>query len=125
MGKVYSKSHEWVKKVGDIFLVGITEHAARELGDVVYVEMPNVGAVIKFDKSFGIVESVKSVSDLISPISGEVLEINVKLESNPELLNQGAEEESLAWILKVKASNESELAQLISKDDYYKFVSQE
>ena len=123
MDKKYSKSHEWVKKEGNVFVVGITEHASKELGDVVYVEMPSVGDKVVFDKSFGIVESVKSVSDLISPVSGEIVEINENLSAQPELINQGAE--NIGWIMKVKVSDESELSKLISKVEYDNFVAQE
>ena len=123
MEKLYSKSHEWTKKEGNVYVVGITEHAAKELGDVVYVEMPAVGDKLEFDKSFGVVESVKSVSDLISPVTGEVVEVNEALDAQPELINEGAEE--VGWIMKVKVSDETILNKLISKADYDKFISEE
>ena len=119
----YSKSHEWIKKDGENYVVGITEHAAKELGDVVYVELPSVGQNINFDKSFGVVESVKSVSDLISPISGDVVEINNNLESEPELVNKDTL--GAGWMIKVKASNEKELETLLTKEEYDKFIEEE
>lgn len=119
----YSKSHEWIKKDGEIFVIGITEHAAKELGDVVYVELPSVGQKVDFDKSFGVVESVKSVSDLISPVSGEVVEVNAALESQPELVNEDTLGQG--WMMKVKALNEKELDTLLTLDEYTKFIEEE
>lgn len=119
----YSKSHEWIIKEGDVYVVGITEHAAKELGDVVYVELPTLGQKISVDKSFGVVESVKSVSDLISPLSGEVVAVNADLEAQPELVNQDTL--GKGWMMKVKASNESEFDVLLTKEQYDKFISEE
>lgn len=119
----YSKSHEWIKKEEDVFVVGITEHAAKELGDVVYVELPAAGQKINFDKSFGVVESVKSVSDLISPVSGEVVAVNTELETQPELVNKDTL--GKGWMIRVKASNEKELASLLTADQYLKFIEEE
>ncbi|MCP4482522.1 MAG: glycine cleavage system protein GcvH [bacterium] len=123
MGKLYSKSHEWVEKIEDIYVVGITKHAAKELGDVVYIEMPAVGDTLEFGKSFGVVESVKSVSDLISPLNGEIKEINEELDVQPELINQDAE--AAGWIMKVTVPDEAVLAQLISESEYSQFISEE
>ena len=121
--KKYSESHEWIEQDADVYKIGITEHAAKELGDIVYVEMPSVGDSVTIDTSFGVVESVKSVSDLISPLSGEVIEINEALEAQPEIINQDAENNG--WIMKLKLSDEAELNQLLDKAGYDKFVEEE
>ncbi len=112
----YSKDHEWARIEGDIAVVGITDYAQNELGDIVYVELPEVGTPIEQGKSFGTVEAVKAVSDLFAPVSGEVVEVNEKLNDSPELVNQDPYGEG--WMIKVKMSNPDEVNQLLSKEDY-------
>ncbi len=112
----YSKDHEWARIEGDIAVVGITDYAQNELGDIVYVELPEVGTLVEQGKSFGTVEAVKAVSDLFAPVSGEVVEVNEKLNDSPELVNQDPYGEG--WMIKVKMSNPDEVNQLLSKEDY-------
>jgi glycine cleavage system H protein len=124
---LYSKSHEWIKKddQNTVFIIGISEHATRELGDVVFVELPSINDNLVAEKSFGVVESVKSVSDLISPVSGEVLEINSNLESQPEIVNQ--DPLGNGWMIKVKINddNKKQFETLLTEDDYKKFIEEE
>jgi len=121
-GLKYTKEHEWIKVEGTIGTVGITEFAQDQLGDVVFVELPAVGRVLKQNEQFGVVESVKTVSDLYSPVSGEVLEVNSELESAPELVNQGAYEQG--WMLKVKLTNPAELENLLDAEAYEAFIKE-
>jgi glycine cleavage system H protein len=122
---LYSKSHEWIKKdkTKNVYIIGISEYATRELGDIVYVELPVVGDQINLDKSFGVVESVKSVSDLIAPVSGKILEINSELENYPELVNQDPLNEG--WMIKVEINDPKELEKLLNETDYKKFIEEE
>ncbi len=113
----YADSHEWVKLEGDIATVGITDYAQHALGDIVYVDMPEVGDEVTKGEEFGAVESVKAASDLISPISGEVVEINEALEDEPGLVNQDA---FANWIMKVKVSDASEIDTLLDATAYAK-----
>ena len=119
----YTKEHEWVNLQGDTATIGITDHAQHELGDIVYVDLPKVGANIEAGKTFGSVESVKAVSDVYAPISGEVVEINETLASAPEKLNQDAHGE--AWLIKLRVSKPAELNNLLSAADYQKYVGAE
>jgi glycine cleavage system H protein len=112
----YTKDHEWVKIEGDIATVGITEFAQSELGDIVYVEIETVGETIAQEEIFGSIEAVKTVSDLFMPISGEILELNEELDGNPELVN--SDPYGAGWMVKVKISDASEVAQLLSSEDY-------
>lgn len=113
----YSREHEWVKvERGDQAVVGITDFAQEELGDIVYVELPSVGAKVGFMKTFGVVESVKAASDLFSPVSGEVTEVNERLTEQPELVNQDPYGDG--WMLRVKIADPGELDQLLSAADY-------
>jgi glycine cleavage system H protein len=116
----YTQDHEWLKTTGDVATVGITEHAQDQLGDVVFVELPAVGTHIKQGVGFGTVESVKAVSDLFAPVSGEVIEINTELASTPELVNSNPYDK--AWMIKVKLSNPAELESLLSPADYEKLI---
>lgn len=118
----YTKEHEWIKVDGNVALVGITDHAQQALGDIVFVELPQPGAALSAGKTFGTVESVKAVSDLYAPASGTVTEINGELATAPEKVNADAH---AAWMLKMKLSNPGELNQLLSADDYEKFVAEE
>lgn len=112
----YSKSHEWVKVEGDIATIGITDHAQEELGDVVYVELPEPGRVLAFDDVFGTVESVKAVSDLYSPLSGEVVESNTALSGNEATINDAPYEGG--WLLKVRVKDAAELDTLLTAEGY-------
>jgi glycine cleavage system H protein len=116
----YTKSHEWVRKENDTVTIGITDHAQEELGDVVFVELPDKGATIVAGDSFGTVESVKAVSDLYSPVGGEVVEVNSSLEDAPEQINDDPYGEG--WIVKLRASEE---ADLLSPEEYEKVVEEE
>ncbi|MEE3080259.1 MAG: glycine cleavage system protein GcvH [Bdellovibrionota bacterium] len=111
----YTKDHEWAKLEGDIVTVGITDFAQNSLGDIVYVELPNIGDNIEKEGTFGVVESIKSASDLYSPLTGEVVEINEDLNDSPDLLN---EDSYTNWIMKIKISNEDEFNSLLSASDY-------
>ena len=113
----YADSHEWVKLEGDIATVGISDYAQHALGNIVYVDMPEVGDEVEQGEDFGAVESVKAASDLISPVSGEVVEINEELEDKPELINEDAFGN---WIMKVKVSDPSELDNLMDAEAYKK-----
>ena len=114
-GLYYSESHEYVKVEGEFAYIGITDYAQEQLGNVVYVDIPAEGDEAEAGKDFGAVESVKAASDLISPVSGEVVEVNADLEDQPELINQDA---FANWIIKVKMSNPSELESLMNASDY-------
>ena len=117
-GLYYSDSHEYVKVDGDFGYIGITDFAQHALGNVVYVDMPEVDDEVAAEEDFGAVESVKAASDLISPVSGTVVEINEALEDTPELINQDAFEN---WIIKVELSDKAELDNLMDAEAYTKF----
>ena len=119
----YTKEHEWVHAQGDTASVGITDHAQSELGDIVYVDLPKVGAKLEAGKSLGSVESVKAVSDIYSPVSGEVTAINELLATAPEKLNSDPHGE--AWLVKVKLSAPGETANLMSAADYQAYIGAE
>jgi glycine cleavage system H protein len=112
----FSKTHEWIKVDGDIATIGITDFAQKELGDVVYIELPKVGTKLVAGKEFGVVESVKAASDLNSPVSGTVVEINAALNDKPALLNTDPYGE--AWLLKIRCSNLTELDSLMDEKKY-------
>lgn len=120
-GLRYADSHEWVKLEGDIATIGITDYAQHALGSIVYVDLPEVGDEVTAGEDFGAVESVKAASDLISPVSGEVVEINEDLEDSPELINQDAFEN---WIMKVKISDPAELDALMDAEAYAKICEE-
>ena len=115
----YSETHEWVKVEGDIAIVGVTDFAQSEMGDITYVDMPDVDDEVVKDEEFGALESVKASSDLVSPVSGVVVENNEALEDAPELVNQDPYEN---WIIKVKMSDPEELNDLISAEEYTKLT---
>ena len=117
-GLYYSESHEYVRVEGDFGFIGITDYAQHELGNVVYVDMPEVDDEVEAGEEFGAVESVKAASDLNSPVSGTVVEVNEALEDEPELLNQDAFEN---WIIKVELSDKSELDNLMNASEYEEF----
>ena len=118
----YTKEHEWIKADGKNATVGITNYAQESLGDIVFVELPKVGSEVVAGKTFGSVESVKAVSDLYSPASGMVAEVNGELATAPEKINKDAHN---AWLIKITLKNPSELNSLLSAQDYEKFVSEE
>ena len=119
----YTKEHEWVRVEADLGVVGITHHAQQELGDIVYVDLPKVGAVVEQGKSLGSVESVKAVSDIYSPVSGEVTEVNEVLAQSPEKLNQ--DPHGAAWLVKIRLSAPDQLKALLSAADYQVYVGAE
>ncbi len=117
----YTKEHEWIKIDGDIATIGITDFAQGQLTDVVFVELPDVGKQIKQNSNLCVVESVKSVSDIFSPVSGEIVEVNKALENSPALVNNDPFENG--WIVKLKIKKETELDQLITPEEYNKFLT--
>jgi len=119
----YTKEHEWVKLDGDSARVGITQHAQEQLGDVVFVELPKTGAKVTAMQPFGAVESVKAVSDLYAPMSGEVAAINEELVDKPETLNE--DPHGQGWILEIRVSDRKELDKLMSAEAYEKYVAEE
>ena len=117
----YTNEHEWVRVEGDIATVGITDYAQHELGDVVYVELPKMGTKLNAGQSFGTVESVKAVSDIYAPVSGEVAEVNSALAETPETINK--DPHGKAWLIKLKLANSSELAKLMNATAYEAFLA--
>jgi glycine cleavage system H protein len=117
----YTRSHEWVRTEGDTATIGITDHAQDELGDVVFVELPEVGATLDAGDSFGTVESVKAVSDLYTPVGGEVNEVNEALNDQPEKINEDPYGEG--WMVKLRVSDEG--SDLLSASDYEQLVEEE
>jgi glycine cleavage system H protein len=118
----YTKEHEWIQPNGNTATVGITNYAQESLGDIVFVELPKVGAELTAGKTFGSVESVKAVSDLYAPASGTVTEVNADLATAPENVNKDAHS---AWMMKLTLKNPKELDSLLSSADYEKFVAEE
>ena len=121
-GLLYSKEHEWVKIDGDRATVGITDYAQDSLGDIVYVELPKVGAQVAQFASVGVVESVKAVSDLFTPVGGEVAEVNASLENDPALVNREPFEGG--WLFKLKLGGDAQTQGLLSAKDYESFVKE-
>jgi len=119
----YTREHEWVRVEGEIGTVGITFHAQKELGDIVYVEMVKVGSQAEMGKRIGEVESVKAVSDIFSPVSGEVLEVNAALTDAPEILNQ--DPHGAGWLARIRMSAPEELGRLMSAADYEAYLGEE
>ncbi|XP_074590364.1 glycine cleavage system H protein, mitochondrial [Curcuma longa] len=122
-GFKYSNSHEWVKHEGNVATIGITDHAQGHLGEVVFVELPASGTSVTKGSGFGAVESVKATSDVNSPVSGEVIEVNSKLTEKPGLINTSTYEDG--WMIKVKPSDPSELKSLMDSKEYSKFCEEE
>jgi glycine cleavage system H protein len=118
----YTREHEWAKQDGDRMRVGITAYAQEQLGDVVFVELPKVGAKVTASKNFGVVESVKAVSDLFAPISGEVVEVNAELAQKPEIVNQ--DPYGKGWMLVVKPSSKGDWDQLLTPEQYEELIAQ-
>ena len=118
----YAKSHEWLEVSGETGVVGITDYAQNSLGDIVFVELPKVGQQVEAGSTFGSVESVKAVSDLYSPATGTVTEINESLNDKPETINEAANE---TWLIKVAVKSADEASALLSAAEYEKFVAEE
>ncbi|KOO37102.1 glycine cleavage system protein GcvH [Priestia koreensis] len=119
----YSEEHEWVKTEDNLVRVGITHFAQAELGDIVFVELPEVGATVQVNEPFGSVESVKTVSELYAPISGKVVEVNEELNDNPEFVNESPYEQ--AWMIVLEPSDASEVDKLMNADDYKKMINED
>ena len=116
----FTKEHEWVSVEGDIGTIGITDHAQHELGDIVYVDLPKPGTAVTQGKTIGSVESVKAVSDIYSPVNGEVVEANALLSSAPETLN--SDPHGAAWLVKVRLTQPDEIKELLSAADYQTYI---
>lgn len=119
----FAKSHEYVSREGDLVVIGISEYAQSELGDVVFVELPEEGSEMEKGEEFGSIESVKAVSELFAPVSGEVVEVNGDLTDSPELVNTSPYEDG--WMVKVKLTDENDLDDLMSEDEYKDYVEKE
>lgn len=119
---LYTESHEWLNVEDNIAVLGITDYAQHELGDIVYVELPEVGDELTKGEALGTIEAVKAVEDIISPVSGEVLDVNHALEDAPETINKSAFEEG--WIVKIKLSEPTELDALLKANDYAKLIEE-
>ncbi|HUU12427.1 MAG TPA: glycine cleavage system protein GcvH [Terriglobia bacterium] len=120
---LYTKEHEWVRIDEAIATIGITDHAQKELGDIVYVELPKSGEHVAANESFGTVESVKAVSEIYSPVTGEVTAVNPRVQSSPELLN--ADPHGDAWLIRVRIEDRSEVENLMTAEDYEAYIRQE
>ncbi len=120
--RMYTASHEWVLVDGDIAVIGISDHAQHELGDIVFVELPEAGTEIEAGSPFGTVESVKTASDIYSPVSGKIVEVNSELNDAPETVNASPYEN--AWMIKVQMSNPEELSKLMDAEAYGKSISE-
>lgn len=119
----YTREHEWGRMENGVLFIGITDFAQESLGDIVFIDLPNEGADVQKDEGFGVIESVKAVSDLYAPISGEVIEVNDALPDSPEVINDDPYEEG--WMLKMRPSDEGELKGLMSAEEYAAYVSEE
>ena len=118
----FSKEHEWLKVEGDIAIIGITKHATEMLGDIVFVELPEIGASVEKDGNAGVVESTKAASDVYTPISGEVVENNQSIVEDPAKIN--SDPENGAWFFKLKIKDKSEIDSLMNKEEYEKFAKE-
>ena len=116
----YTKEHEWVKIDGDLLIVGITDHAQSELGDIIFIEFPDLNQVISKDEPFGTIEAVKTVADLFAPVSGKIIEINQSLEDSPELVNSDPYGEG--WIVKITDIDKSQLDSLLDSNNYKRII---
>ena len=116
----FTKDHEWLNLQGDLAIIGITDYAQSQLGDIVFVEMPELSSKLTASESFGAIEAVKTVADLFAPVSGEVIEINENLNSNPDLVNSDPYNEG--WIVKLKIDNNDEINELMNYDEYHEYI---
>jgi len=121
--RLYTKDHEWILVQNNVGTIGITDYAQHELGDVVYVDLPEVGDSFEANEPFGSVESVKAVSEIFCPASGEVIEVNSKLEESPELINQSPHEN--AWMIKIRLINPGEIKELLSAQKYEEYLQEQ
>ena len=117
---LYTKEHEWIKVDGDYAYVGITDHAQSELGDIIFVELPEVGDSFNSNDVFGTIEAVKTVADLYMPVDGEIIEVNSNLDAEPEVINK--DQYNKGWIVKIKLTNKENLKDLLSFEDYKKII---
>jgi glycine cleavage system H protein len=120
---LYTKDHEWILVQENVGTIGITDYAQHELGDVVYVDLPEVGDTFEANEPFGSVESVKAVSEVFCPVSGEIIEVNANLEASPELINQSPHEQ--AWMIKIRLTNPGELKELLSAQAYIEYLQEQ
>lgn len=120
---LYSKDHEWISVQDNIGTIGITDYAQHELGDVVYVDLPEVGDTFEASEPFGSVESVKAVSEIFCSVSGEVAEVNAELEEHPELVNQSPHEK--AWMIKIRIADPEELKELLNAEEYEEYLQEQ
>ena len=116
----YTKEHEWISLDGEVAMIGITDHAQSQLGDIVFVELPDVDSEISQNETFGVIEAVKTVADLFAPVKGLIIEINSSLEDSPDLIN--SDPYGTGWIIKVKVSDSSQYDSLMSSDEYEEFI---
>jgi len=119
----YMKTHEWVRIEGDMATIGITDYAQHQLGDIVYVELPEIGRTLEKESSAGEIESVKAVGEILMPLSGEIVEINTIIIESPESINSSPY--GNGWMMKIKVSNSSEINELLSVEDYKKIIKEE
>jgi glycine cleavage system H protein len=122
-GLKYSKEHEWVATEESLVTIGITDHAQEQLGEIVYIELPAVGEKVSKDDPFGVVESVKAVSDIYAPVSGTVVEVNEDLPESPEVVNEDPYGDG--WLIKVKAGDPSDFDDLMDSDEYERMIARE
>ena len=120
MSMYFTKEHEWVKVAGNVGTIGISDHAAHELGDITFVELPKIGAVVTQFGVLGSIESVKAASDIFSPLSGKVIKVNDALETAPEVVNESAED--AAWMAQIEIADEAELKNLMTQDQYNDYL---
>jgi glycine cleavage system H protein len=120
---LYNKDHEWIIVQDSIGTIGITDYAQHELGDVVYVDLPEVGDTFEANEPFGSVESVKAVSELFCPVGGEITEVNSKLEESPEMINESPHQK--AWMIKIRLTNPEELKELLSSEEYEEYLQEQ
>ena len=118
----YSKEHEWIKVEGDMAVMGITDFAQGELGDIVFIELPSIGKKVEQMKPFGTIEAVKAVSDMFAPVSGEIIEVNTSLEADAGVIN--SDPYGNGWIVKIKLANKAELNQLLDAKSYAELIGQ-
>lgn len=116
----YTRDHEWIKVDGDVALVGITDYAQNELGDIVFIEVETVGETLAKEETFGTIEAVKTVSDMFMPVAGEILEFNEALEQNPEIVN--SDPYGKGWIIKIRITKPAELEELMNAQEYQKVI---
>ncbi len=120
---LYSKDHEWISVQDNVGTIGITDYAQHELGDVVYVDLPEIGDTFESSEPFGSVESVKAVSEVFCPVGGEVIEVNSKLEESPELINKSPHQQ--AWMVKIRLTHPEELKELLSAEEYEEYLQEQ